>query len=116
MARKIPFSYNFPLLTGFSGSEPFSLGSGRSLRSLTVYVEEDNLGPVLVDIHILVENFKHQIGQPTAIYDGEGHNAKRLQWQGELPMSRVIENKLILNWANYCGDDVTVRITGVKER
>lgn len=116
MARKIAFSYNFPLENDKEGKVEYSLGYGRGLRSLTAYVLEDNLGPVLVDFHLLVESLKHQLLQPTVIYDGEGYNAVRFQWQGELPMSRNIINQLVVNWANYCGDNCTVQISGVKER
>ncbi|GAG40724.1 unnamed protein product, partial [marine sediment metagenome] len=105
MARKIPFSYNFLLTADTTGSEEFNLGNGKSLRNLTVYVEENYLGPVLVDLSVLVENFKHQIGQPTTIFNASIYNAERFQWHKTIPMSRVIENKLVLNWANYCGED-----------
>lgn len=116
MARKIIFAYGFLLTAGTSGSEEFSLGSGRSIRSLTVYVDENYLGPVLVDLSVLVESYKHQIKQPTTIFNASEYNAERFQWQGELPMSRAIPNVLVINWANYCGEDTRIRISGVKER
>lgn len=118
MARKIPFSYNFSCLSGTSGSEEFNLGYGRSLRSLTASIEEDNLGPMEISFYILVGDVhKHQIGQPRPLYDGEGYStARRFDWEGEKPMSRVIENKLFVNYSNYCGDDLTIEIAGFKER
>ncbi len=116
MARKIPFSYSFLTTTDNSGTLTLDLGYGSSLRSLTAYIEEDNLGPVQVDFHILVLSMKHQVGQPQTIQDGEGHNAVRFEWYKELPMSRVIINKLVLNWANFCGNNTTIKITGFKER
>lgn len=117
MALKIPFSFSFLVSNNTEGTEVFDLGYARSLRSLTAYIQEDNLGPVHVDFFILVNDiYKHQIGQPLAIQDGEGFNAKRFQWQKELPMSRKIINKLYFNYANYCGSNVTIQITGFKER
>jgi len=116
MARKIPFSYSFTMSTANSGTLTLSLGLGKKLESLSAYIEEDNLGPVQVDFYIETEGKKHQIGQPTVIYDGEGHNAVRFEWNIGIPLSRFVPSKLFLNWANYCGDDVTVRIAGFKER
>nr|BDI55278.1 MAG: hypothetical protein [uncultured archaeon] len=118
MARKIPFSYNFSVLNDSSGFKEFNLGYGRSLRSLTANIQEDNLGPMEISFYILVEGVhKQQIGQPQPLYDGEGYStARRFQWAKELPMSRVIENKLFANYSNYCGDDLTIEISGFKER
>ena len=118
MAPKIPFSYNFSVSNDSSGSEEFNLGYGRGLRSLTASIVEDNLGPIEISFYILVENvYKHQIGQPQPLYDGEGFStARRFQWQGEKPMSRKIENKLFVNYSNYCGNDLTIQIAGFKER
>ena len=116
MAQQHPFSYSFSCP---QGSDKWTLGiRGRSrLMSLTIEIEDDNLGPILINAYVLVEGVKHQIGQPTTIYDGEGNNAKRFAWDLEKPLSRYTVNVLTVEHTNYCGSDIkSVRVSGVLKR
>lgn len=114
MPRLVPLSYSFFTLSGNQGYHSYSINA-RELRSFTAYVETDNVGPVLVDVHVLVEGVKHQLGQE-GIYDGDGYNAKKLTWQGQLPLSRLLPNELIINYTNLCGDDAVIRWTCVVKK
>ena len=55
MARLTPFSYSFSTTHGSNGTETYEL-TGSELKSFTAYVETNNLGPILVDVHLLIEN------------------------------------------------------------
>jgi len=85
------------------------------LKSFTVYVETENTGAILVDAYIEVEGRKHMLGQGI-VYTGDGYNAKRLYWRGELPMSRNMNNFLYIQYYNHANQDATVAFTGVVER
>lgn len=116
MTRLIPLSYSFSTTSGNQGYLSYSINA-RELRSFTAYIETDNVGPVLVDVHVLVEGQKHQLGQE-GIFDGDGYNAKKLQWpkhggSGQLPLSRLLPNELIINYSNLCPDDAVIRWTCV---
>lgn len=114
MPRLIPFSLNFFTSNNSSGSKKYIL-TGRILRSFTAYVETDNVGPVLVDVYVEINGVKHMLGQ-NVIFDGDGYNAERLFWTGELPLSRNMRNYLYVQYANYCGTDAWVRFTGVVQK
>ena len=93
------------------------MGLSRSLRSVTIEIKDDNLGPILVNVRLEVEGKTHSIDQPTVIYDGVGYNAKRFVWQGQLPMSRVLPNILYVDCMNYTDLDITkVAVSGAKKR
>lgn len=116
MAKGVPFSYSFSCP---QGANKWALGIyNRSLLvSLTVYIEDDNGGPILVNNYVIVEGLKHQIGQPMTIYDGSGSNAKRFNWDLEKPLSRNLVNILTIEHTNYSGADInSVRVTGVLKR
>ena len=85
------------------------------MRSFTAYAETDNVGPILVDAHVLVDGKKHQLGQE-GVFDGDGYNATKLTWTGELPLSRIMPNILVVSYSNYCGDDADVRFTGTVKK
>ena len=89
--------------------------TGRELRSFTAYVETDNVGPILIDTHLLVEDKKHQLEQE-GIFDGDGYNSNKLTWTGELPLSGILPSNLVINWSNYCGDDAVIRFTGTVKK
>lgn len=114
MPRLIPFSNSFSTTDGSQNSIEYKI-TGRELRSFTAYVETDNVGVILIDVHLLVEDKKHQLGQE-GIFDGDGYNANKLSWVGQLPLSRYIPNKIVINWSNYCGSDAVIRFTGVLKR
>ena len=117
MAKLVPFSYSFP---SPKGQHTFRVGTSRHslLKSLTIYIEDDGLGPILVNAHVLIEGKKlHQLGQPTAIYDGSGFNAKRFSWVGELPLSLNLPNVIVVQHSNNSGVDINcVRLSGVVKR
>ena len=77
-------------------------------------METDNVGVIFVDVHLLVEDKKHQLEQE-AIYDGDGYNSRKLTWTGELPLSRELVNEIVVNYSNYSGSDAVIRFTGVKK-
>lgn len=116
MARHTPFSFNFSSPQGVNENKKLIRNSSK-LISLSVFVEDDKAGPILINVHVLVEGQKHQLGQPTGIYDGEGSNAKRFDWQGILPLSLILGNDLIIQHTNYSGAAIElVRCSGVVER
>ena len=116
--REQPFTYTFSIDDGTTKEMTFSLGSCTQFLSLTIEIEDENLGPILVNAKVTSGVYVHQLGNPTAIYDGDGINAKRFVWdKGPLPLSRDLKNKLIISASNYCGDDIkSARFTGVKRR
>jgi len=114
--EKTPFSFNFSCPEGTATIGPKRIMYSRALLTIGAYVEDDNKGPVLIDIYIIIEGNKYPIVQDV-IFDGEGHNAKRLNWNGFLPLSKAMPNELYVIYANYSGEDIdAVRITGVLER
>lgn len=116
MVRQTPFSYNFSCPQGV---DQFTIGIRRfgRLTSLSVFIEDDNAGVILINAYILVEGHKQQIDNPTAIYDGEGSNAKRFNWKGVKPLSLILGNVLTIEHTNYSGSDInSVRVSGVLER
>ena len=115
MPRLTPFSNSFSTLSGTQGTKNYQM-TGRELRSFTAYVETDNVGPILIDVHILIEDKKHQLGEAIGIYDGDGFNSKKKFWTGILPLSRFMKNTLVINYSNYCGSDGVIRFTGTKRQ
>jgi len=115
MPRLIPFSNNFSTTSGTTGTKKYIL-SGRFLRSFTAYIETDLAGPVLISVYVEALGFKHQLGEPKSIIDGEGYTAKRFNWTGELPLSRVMPNYLYIEYSNYCGLSASIRFTGVVQK
>ena len=115
MPRLIPFSHSFLTTDGTQGTKRFKIG-GRKLRVLTIYVETDNVGPVLVDAYVETYGEKHFLREEEAILDGDGHNSKKYFWSGEYPLAGKIFNYLAIIYSNYCGDDVKIKFTGVVER
>ena len=116
MVRQTPFSYNF---SSPIGANEFKIGIRRfgKLTSLSVFIEDDNAGPILINAYILVEGQKQQIANPTGIYDGEGPNAKRFNWQGTKPLSLILENVLTIEHVNYSSGAIDkVRVSGVLDR
>ena len=113
MPRLIPFSNSFSTTSGSQGTVTYNI-TGSMLKSFSAYVETDNVGVIFIDVHLLVEDKKHQLGQD-AIYDADGYNARKLTWTGELPLSRYLVNKIVVNYSNYCGSDAVIRFTGVKK-
>jgi len=117
MAVLIPFSTSFSIKNNENIIHPLKLGYGRELLSLTIEVMDDGLGPVLVNVRLLVESNTHSIGQPTTIFNASGYNARRFVWQGIQPMSRRIENSLEVDCVNRGGQDIKqIKISGVKKR
>lgn len=117
MVRETPFTYSFSINHNQTKTITFSLGSCSAMLSLTIHIEDDGLGPILVNAKVTSGSLVYQLGQPTIIYDSEGINAKRFTWQGNIPTSRMIINELIIQCSNYCGDNInSVRFTGVKRR
>lgn len=118
MARETPFTYSFSILNGTTKTMTFSLGVCSGFISLTINVVDDGLGPILINAKITSGSLVHQLGQPTAINDGDGINAVRFAWDKKLiPLSRSEKNLLIIQASNYCGDDIeTVKFTGVKRK
>ena len=113
MPRLIPFSNSFSTTSGSQGTLTYNI-TGRELRSFSAYVETDNVGVIFVDVHLLVEDKKHQLGQE-GIFDGDGYNSRKLSWVGELPLSRYLVNKIVINYSNFSGDDAVIRFTGTKK-
>ena len=112
-----PISDSFSCPIGSDTHEVEIRGNFTKLISLSVYIVDDNKGPLLVSVYVIIEGVKHQIKQPTGIYDGVGYNAKRFYWQGVLPISRSLVNTLVVEWANYSGSNIeTVRVSGIVKR
>ena len=116
--RDQPFTYSFSINHNQTKVMTFSLGRCSKFLSLTVEIEDDNLGPVLINAKVTSGSLAHQLGNPTSIFDGDGINAKRFVWdKTPLPLSRDEVNKLVISASNYCGDDInSIRFTGVKRR
>jgi hypothetical protein len=116
--REQAFTYTFSINHNQTKTMIFSLGPCTQFLSLTVEIEDENLGPILINAKVTSGSMVFQLGKPTNIFDGDGINAKRFVWdKGPLPLSRDLKNKLIINASNYCGDDIeSVRFTGVKRR
>ena len=116
MARHTPFSFNFSSPIGANEAIK-TVRNAKKLISLSVFIEDDKAGPILINVHLIVEGQKHQLDQPTGIYDGEGSNAKRFDWQGILPLSLILVNTLVIQHTNYSGAAINlVRVSGVVER
>lgn len=108
-----PFSFVIRMDDTETDTFTAELGFRSMLESLTVYVVDDGLGPILINAYVIVEGFIHQLKQPEIIWDGVGYNARRYFWVGNLPLSKRIPNQLNIEWANYSGDDIlAVRVTG----
>jgi len=117
MAILIPFSDSFSINNGIQKTHEYKIGYGRELRSLTIEVVDEGLGPVHVNVRLVVSENTHSIGQPTSIYHGGGYNAKRFVWQGNQPIDRRIINEIHIDCTNYCGDNIKkVKLSGVKQR
>ena len=116
--RKLyPFHHTFIALDATEDTIELDIGVATVLRSLSVYIVDNALGPILINAAVLVEGKLNQIDQPREIYDGTSFNAKRFNWSGLLPLSGRISNTLILNYANFSGSEITeVRILGVVEK
>ena len=116
-ARPVPFSFSFPSPIG---SDEFKIGIRRYayLRSLTVEIEDDGLGPILINAYILVETTKkHQLKDPEIVFDGDGDNAQRFNWTGSLPLSTILGNELVISYTNYTGNNIdSVRVSGSVQR
>ena len=66
--REQPFTYSFFILDGTTKEMTFSLGRCTQFISLTVEIEDENLGPILVNAKVKSGAMVHQLGNPTAIY------------------------------------------------
>ena len=111
MDRNI-FSFPFIANNGATGTIPRII-AGESLRSLSIYINEDALGPIFVSAYLQVDGDIHHLGQK-AIFDAAGFNAGRFEWTGDKPLSKISNNVLNIQYANYCGDNVNiVQVTGV---
>lgn len=116
-SRQTPFSYPFSCPQGSDTIKLNIRSRWKRITSITVNIEDDNAGPILINIYVLIEGKKHQLGQPTAIYDGEGHNAKRFEWSEGKPLSLILPNQLVIEYTNLSGFDIeTVTVSGVVER
>lgn len=116
-ARQTPFSFPFSCPQGSAEVKKGIRHPWRRLTSLTVNIDDDGLGPILINVYILIEGRKHQLGQPTGIFDAEGDNAKRFEWQGLKPLSMILPNLLVIQYSNLSGSDIdSVTVSGVVER
>ena len=99
------FQDSFAIDNDVSSSVTYPLPSAKALLSLTIYIEDDGLGPILVNPYLSAGNYKHQLGNPETIFDGEGHNAVRFSWTGSKPMAGQ-DNNLVIQYANYSGSAI----------
>jgi len=108
-----PFSGVFSAADGSTGEYTIDLGVRMEIQKLTVYVVDDNLGPVLINCYVDAGGLKRPIGEQQLIFDAEGYNAVRFDWVGNIPLSKDRKNTLYIQWANYCGDDISeIRVVG----
>ena len=113
---KTPFSFNFSCPEGTATIGPKRIINARALVELCAYIEDDNKGPVLLDIYVEVDGNKYPLPQ-AIIFDASGNNAKRYFWQGYKPLSTAMSNLLYIVYTNRSGEDINaVRVTGVVER
>ena len=121
MAQQLPFSNSFSINDGAQTTKTYDLGFGRALKSLTIEVIDDNLGPIHVAAWAEVEGRKYSIpdlsGNEGIIFDGDGYNCNKFAWVGTMPLNRKMNNRLVIIASNYCGNNITeVRFSGVKEK
>ena len=98
------FSSTFPMANNTSGSITYPIPAAKALLSLTIYIEDDNAGPILVNPYLQAGKYIHHLGdeKEQILSDGAGHNAERFQWTGKKPMA-LQENSLVILYANYSG-------------
>lgn len=101
--RKTPFSYPFSSEIGINDPFTRELARARALLSVSIYIDDDNAGPILVNVYILRQGAKYALGKPTGIYDGSGPNAKRFEWVGEFPLDWALPNTIYVDHVNYSG-------------
>ena len=114
--RKTPFTFNFSCPEGETTIGPKRIVNASAIISLSAYVEDDEKGPVLLDIYVVIDEVKYPIIQES-ISDLGGSNAVRIQWKGYQPLSYVDTNLLYIVATNWCGESIdAIRINGVVER
>ena len=105
-----PYSFSCPEGTGTFTKD---LVRARFIEALSVHINDDNAGPILVNCYIERDGIKYPLGQPTGIYDGAGPNAKRFEWGENLPLDWTLPNNLVIEWVNYSGADIEKVNVGV---
>lgn len=110
--KKTPFSYPF---SSPIGENQFvrELARVRTIFSVSVYIDDDNAGPILINVHIERQKAKYQLGQPTGIYDGSGPNAKRFEWVGTFPLDWSLPNTIVVDHVNHSGAAINKVILAV---
>ena len=94
------------IANGTTSTAEIVLGNKNNLLSLTIEIDDDNKGVVLVNAYVNDGRFNRQIGKPTGIYDGTGYNEKRFSWHGQIPLSLDLVNYLYINIVNYSGQTI----------
>lgn len=117
MALLIPFSFSFSCPEGVNKWTLGLTNRYHFLTSCSVHIEDDNAGVILINAFLLIEGKQHKLGQPEGIFDGEGDNARSFDWTGKKPLSKILQNVLVIKHTNYSGAAInSIRVSGVLQR
>lgn len=103
--RVMPFSLTFSCPKGTGTLGPYRINSTKNVRHLTIYIEDENLGPMHISAYVKSGDVIQHIDQQD-LHDLSGKNALRFSWKGNIPLSLVYDNLLYFDYVNRSGADI----------